>query len=203
VLGISVCEWLSRVQLRPWLVHRPQTPPGTDRLSGIIGRGLPAHVTSASRNPRFLNSLQHARCRHKHHTKKTPPHATLSAPNVDLNTVTIAFTAHSVTMIGNRCCVSLRGQNPYALTNAATRPRLTHHDPDHPPAHRLSAHSALSAHVFPKALPPRRLPRRQTTTITPIMRMSSPPAVVEDTGLCGLRLSRSLRDDQEYAQASS
>ena len=98
--------------------------------------------------------------------QKIPPPATLSGRNLDLNTVTIPFPAHSVT-VGcrhrNHCRVSRRGHNPYALTNLATTLRRAPHYLHQPPAYRLSA---LSAHILAKSLLRRRPPHRRTTTIT-------------------------------------
>src|ERR1700742_1143349 len=103
-----------------------------------MGVEVPSPETSLSRIPRLLNLCSPHATAVNTTPQKTPPPATLSAHNLDLTTVTIAFTTPSVAVTGNRCRVSLRGQNPYALTNPVSRPRLTYDDPDHPPAHRLS-----------------------------------------------------------------
>jgi hypothetical protein len=91
---------------------------------------------------------------------------TLTAHNPDLNTVTIPFAFHTFAAAGSHCRVFLSGQNPYARTHLAGTPHRAPHSPHQPPPHRLSAHSALSAHVFPKTFPRRRPPHLRTAIIT-------------------------------------
>jgi hypothetical protein len=115
--------------------------------------------------------------------QKRPARVTLTAHNPDLSTVTIPFTVHSVAAARCPCRVFLRGQNPYARTNLTSRPHRTPHSPHQPPAHRLSAHSSLSSHVFPKTFPRRRPPHLRTTTITHATHMTPARRRHRGTGL--------------------
>jgi hypothetical protein len=116
-------------------------------------------------------------------SKKTP-RVTLTAHNLDLNTVTIPFTVDSVAAAGSRYHVFLRGQNPYALTNLASRPHRTPHSPHQPLPHRLSSLSSLNSHISAKSFPRRRLPHLRTTTITHATHMTPSPAAVTATSAC-------------------
>jgi hypothetical protein len=80
--------------------------------------------------------------------------------NLHQRHVNIAYTAHSSAAATSHCPVFPRGRNPHASTDPARRSHCLHR----PSYHRLSALSALSAHVFTRLLS-RRPARRRTTTV--------------------------------------
>jgi hypothetical protein len=126
--------------------------------------------------------------------QKNPPPATLTAHNLDLNTVTIPFTAQAVAAPGSHCRVFLRGHNLYALTNLASRPRRTPHSLHQPAAHRVSSLSSLNSHISAKTFPRRPLPHLPTTTITHATHMTlGARRRHRDTGLYGIITLRDHR----------
>jgi hypothetical protein len=123
----------------------------------------------------FPAAPRHLRSHHHQSPKKNPPPATLTAHNLDLNTVTNPFTAHAVAAAGSHCRVFLRGHNLYALTNPASGPHRTPHFPHQSPSHRVSSLSSLNSHISAKTFPRRPPSHLPTTTIAHATHMTLGP----------------------------
>jgi hypothetical protein len=95
--------------------------------------------------------------------KKYSPPATRNARNLDLYVVQIPSTAHPTAAPNGHCHVFLRGRNSHASTDPARRSQNRTTRYLRPPSARLSALSALSAHVFPKTFSSRRSAHLRTT----------------------------------------
>jgi hypothetical protein len=136
--------------------------------------------------------------------KKIPPPATRTAHNLDLNTVTIPFTAHDTPAPGNHCRVFLRGHALYALTNPAGKPRRTRYSLHQPLSHGLSSLSSLNSHISAKTFPRRPRPHLSTTTIThPTHRTRGARRHHRCSGLCRIVTTREHRCSGLYSPPAS
>jgi hypothetical protein len=124
--------------------------------------------------------------------RQNPKNILLSASgnvrNLDLRHVTILYTAHPTAAPSGNTRVCRPERLPHASADPAPAPpRATHRLP-RASGRRLSALSALSAHIFPKPFSTRRRPYPRPTPAAqgnqlPAGRLEvrSPPAVAADT----------------------